>query len=156
WSERYERPFGELFPVQDEIIRKLAATLPARVSDSERARLARRHTRSLSAYDHLLRAQALFLVRGARENAEAGEEYRKAIEDDPPFARAYAGLALTHAMAHRLHVGRAKPPGLERALELAETARGIDPDSAEVQWALGFVHAQARRHREAIAALEKA
>ncbi|HYC37269.1 MAG TPA: tetratricopeptide repeat protein [Usitatibacter sp.] len=156
WSERYERPFGELFPVQDEIIRHLTAALPTKVSDAERQRLARRHTRSLEAYDQFLRAQALFLVRGPRENAEAREHYRKAIELDPRFARAYAGLALAHAMDHRLNANAHARASLDRARELAETARDIDPEIAEVHWALGFVHAQARRHREAGASLERA
>jgi len=47
-------------------------------------------------------------------------------------------------------------PALDRALELAETARLIDPDLPEVYWALGFVHAQNRHHAEAIASLQKA
>lgn len=155
WSERYERPAADLFAVEAEIIGKLSQALPARVSESERQRLARRHTRSLEAYDRFLRAQALFLVRGARENEEARSLYREALEIDPKFARAYAGLAMTHAMDHRLQFN-VDPAGLERALELAETARLIDPDIAEVHWAIGFVHAQARRHDQAIEALQRA
>ena len=156
WSERFERPPGDLFAVQDEIVRKLAEALPARLNDSERARLAHRHTRSLEAYDLFLRAQALFLARGARENLEARELYRKAIELDPKFARAYAGLAMTHAIDHRLSPASDPAPSLERALQLAETAREIDPDIAEVHWSLGFVHAQARRHPQAIESLQRA
>lgn len=156
WSERFERPFGELFPVQDEIIRHVTEVLPTRLTQSERERLARHHTRSLEAYDLFLRAQALFLARGPAENAQARELYRKALEIDPRFARAYSGLALTHAMDHRLQANAGVRASLDRALELAETARQIDPELAEVHWALGFVHAQARRHREAIAALDRA
>ena len=156
WSERIERPAGELFEVQDDLVRHLAAALPAKVSESERQRLARRHTRSLEAYDHFLRAQALFLARSAADNDEARELYRKAIELDPKFARAYAGLAMTHAIEHRLRPGEDPARGLERALALAETARQIDPDIAEVYWALGFVHAQVRRHDQALDELQKA
>jgi DNA-binding winged helix-turn-helix (wHTH) protein/TolB-like protein/Tfp pilus assembly protein PilF len=155
WSERFERPFGDLFAIQDEIIRGLVKSLPAKVSDAERRRLAKRHTRSLEAYDHFLRAQALLLVRGVPENLEARVLYRRAIELDPQFARAYAGLAMTHAMDHRLR-GGPRAPSLDRALELAESARLIDPEIAEVHWALGFVHAQDRRHDEAIASLQRA
>jgi DNA-binding winged helix-turn-helix (wHTH) protein/TolB-like protein/Tfp pilus assembly protein PilF len=156
WSDRFERRASDLFPVQDEIIRKLAESLPAKVTESERQRLAKRHTRSLEAYDHFLRAQALFLARGASENRDAREFYRKAVELDPQFSRAYAGLAMTHALEHRLPGGPEAAPGLERALTLAETARQIDPDIAEVHWALGFVHTQARRYREATESLQRA
>ena len=146
WSERIERPAGELFEMQDDLVRHLAAALPAKLSESERQRLARRHTRSLEAYDHFLQAQALFLARGASQNEEARALYRKAIELDPRFARAYAGLAMTHAIEHRLRPSDDAARGLERALAYAGTARQIDPDIAEVHWALGFVHAQARRN----------
>jgi DNA-binding winged helix-turn-helix (wHTH) protein/TolB-like protein/cytochrome c-type biogenesis protein CcmH/NrfG len=156
WSERFERSATDLFAVQDEIIRKLAESLPAKVTASERQRLAKRNTRSLEAYDYFLRAQALFLARGARENRDAREFYRKAVEIDPQFSRAYAGLAMTYAMEPRLRRGTDAAPGLERALALAETARQIDPDIAEVRWALGFVYTQARRYPEAIESLQRA
>lgn len=104
-------------------------------------------------------AQALFergrgelLVRGSAENGDARALFRQSIELDPTFARAYAGLAMTYALESRLGGG----DGSSRALELAETARLIDPTAAAAHWVEGFVHVQARRHREAIAALEKA
>lgn len=156
WSERFERPFGDLFAVQDDIIRRITGSLPAKVSNAERQRLAARHTRSLEAYEQFLRGQELFLVRGPRENHEAREFYRQALELDPKFARAYAGLAMSYAMEYRLDPGAGARPRLDRAFELAESARQIDPDIAEVHWALGFVHTQRRRHNLAIASLERA
>jgi len=63
WSERYERPFRDLFTVQDEIVRSLVEKLTGKLTDAERQRLARRHTRSLEAYENFLRGQALFMVR---------------------------------------------------------------------------------------------
>lgn len=156
WSERFERPFGELFAVQDEIARKLAELLPGKVSDRERQRLAQRYTRSLDAYDSFLRGQALFLVRRSEDNEKARSYYRKALELDPKFARAYASLAMTYAMDHRLQGSGSASAALERAFELAESARLIDPDIPEVYWALAFVHAQSRRHEQAVESLQKA
>jgi DNA-binding winged helix-turn-helix (wHTH) protein/TolB-like protein/Tfp pilus assembly protein PilF len=155
WSERVERPFGDLFAVQDEITRKVAELLPARLTEAARQSLARRYTRSLEAYDYFLRGQSLFLVRQTEDNEQARRMYRRAVELDPSFARAYAGLAMTYAMDHRL-APESDASALARAFELAETARQIDPDIPEVYWALGFVHAQSRRHGEAIEALRKA
>ncbi|MDQ3026789.1 MAG: winged helix-turn-helix domain-containing protein [Pseudomonadota bacterium] len=155
WSERFEKPASELFALQDEIISKLAQALPTKASESARQRLAKRHTRSLEAYDHFLRAQALFMARGPRENEEARALYRRAVEIDPQFARAYAGLAMTHAIDPRLRGGAGSAASLERALQLAESARLIDPEIAEAQWVLGYVHAQARRHPQAIEALQR-
>ncbi len=156
WSERFERPFGDLFAVQDDIVRSLAAVLPARLSDAARRQLARRYTRNLEAYDLFLRAQSAFLVRQPGVNEEARALYRQALALDPAFARAYAGLAMTYAMDDRLRTSAESSASQARALELAESARLIDPDIPEVYWALGFVHVQGRRHDAAIDALKRA
>jgi DNA-binding winged helix-turn-helix (wHTH) protein/TolB-like protein/Tfp pilus assembly protein PilF len=156
WSQRYDRPFGDLFAIQSEISRSLSEQLPGRISDAERARLAKRYTVSLEAYDYFLRAQTLFLVRRDEENRAARGLYAKAIELDPKFARAYAGLAMTHAMEYRYEGSAQSQDALRRALALAETARQIDDEIPDVHWALGFVHVQARRHRLAIRSLERA
>src|SRR5688572_12474790 len=71
WTQRFERPFGDLFAIQNEISRSLAEHLPGTISAAERQRLAKRYTANLQAYDYFLRGQALFLVRRTRDNQEA-------------------------------------------------------------------------------------
>ena len=156
WSERYERALGDLFVVQDEIVAQLVSALPVKMSEAERHRLARRYTRNLEAYDYFLRGQAALLTRTRDDNENAREMYRKALALDPAFARAYAGLALTHAADYRNHWTDRGPDALSRALELAETAFRIDPEILEVQWVLAYVHAQNRRHEQAIGHLNQA
>jgi TolB-like protein/Tfp pilus assembly protein PilF len=156
WSERYEKALGDLFAVQDEIVTRLVSALPVRMSEAERRRLARRYTRNLEAYDYFLRGQAALLTRGRDDNEKAREMYRKALALDPAFARAYAGLALTHAADYRNRWTDNAPQALARALELAETAFRIDPEILEVQWVLAYVHAQNRRHEQAIDHLNQA
>ena len=156
WSRQYERPFGDLIAIQNEISRELIKRLPAALSDAERRRLAKRYTRSAEAYDDFLRAQALFLVRRPDANEQARTYYARAIDLDPQFARAYAGLAMTYAMEYRYQRPAGSSPWLDRALRLAQAARQIDPDIPEVYWAIGFIDAQDRRYDEAIEALEKA
>lgn len=156
WSQRFERPVGDLFAIQNEISRSLSEQLPGRISDAERRRVAKRYTHSLEAYEHFLRGQAQLLARQEEENLQARASYSKAIELDPKFARAYAGLAMTYAMDRRQPTVTQSSAALNRALELAETARQIDPDIPEVHWALGFVHTRSRRHDLAIRALHRA
>lgn len=156
WSQRFERPYGDLFAVQNEIDRVLLEQLPARITGAERQRLAQRYTGSLEAYDDFLRAQALFLVRSPEENLRARALYEKALALDPKFARAYAGLAMTYAMEYRYQRANGSSAALARALQLAESARQIDPGIPEVYWALGFVHTQSRRYDEALKSLQKA
>ena len=156
WSRRFERPIGDPFAIQDDISNGLVAQLPGKISDAERRHVAKRYTSSLEAYEYFLRAQALFLARRPEDNEQARVLYQKAVDLDPQFARAYAGLAMTYAMENRYRASGGSSATLGRALELAETALTIDPDIPEVYWALGFIHAQARRHDEAIESLDKA
>lgn len=156
WTERFERPFSALFGIQDEITRNLIERLPAQLSEAERRRLAKRHTQNLQAYDYFLRGQALFLARRSEDNEQARHYFRRAIDLDAKFARAYASLAMTYAMDYRLRPSLDTAPALTRAFELAETARLIDPDIPEIHWALGFVHVQSRRHEKAMQSLQKA
>lgn len=156
WSQRLDHPYGDLLTVQTEISHGLIGQLPGRISDAERRQLAKHYTNSVAAYDDFLRAKALFLVRRPQDNELARAAYAKAISEDPQFARAYAGLAMTYAMSYRYRHAGNPVAALARAEELAESAREIDPDLPEVYWALGFVRAQSRRYEPAIEALQQA
>jgi DNA-binding winged helix-turn-helix (wHTH) protein/TolB-like protein len=155
WSGRFQRPFDDLFAVQDEIVRGLVDLLPGKLRDAAKQQAARRYTRNLQAYDHFLRGQAQFLRRQPADNEAARASYRAAIELDPTFARAYSGLAMTYAIEARLQPQSDPGPRLERALQLAETAREIDPSIPEVHWAVAFVLVQQCRHEAALKALER-
>jgi len=129
----------------------LAAGGPAgRIADLFRTHVDSPRNSEAEAY--FTSGQQKLLVRGVPENAQARALFREAIEHDPTYARAYASLAMTYALQGRLGGADAT----RRALELAETARLMDPRAPDVHWTLGFVHVQARQHREAIAALTRA
>jgi len=156
WSQRYERPFRDLFALQSEITQRVAEQIPAAIGASERRRAAKRYTQSVEAYELFLRGQAQFLSREEDGMREARASYARAIELDPRFARAYAGLAMAYALNITRPNTTRNDAEIRRALELAQTARQIDPDIPEVHWALGFVHVRHRRHEDAIAALRRA
>jgi len=155
WSQRFERPAGDLFAVQSDISRNLTEQLPARISEAEKARAAKRYTHSLQAYEHFLRAQSQVIAQREGSQQQALAAYAKAIELDPKFARAYAGMAIASVLDRARPTATLGPAETRRALELAETALQIDPEIPEVHWALGFVYVRSRRHEEAIPALRR-
>jgi tetratricopeptide (TPR) repeat protein len=118
--------------------------------------MAQRHTRNLEAYETFQRGQAALLVRRKAENETAREMFKRAIALDASFARAYAALALTYAADYRNHWTADGAAALERAFELARTAREIDPDIRETYWALAFVHLERREHKQVLRTLETA
>lgn len=156
WSERFERPFADLPDLQEEIVRRLTALLPVQVSEAERRRIARRHTRNYAAYDHFQRGQALVTVRRAEENEQAKRHYRSAIYLDPKFAHAYAGLALAYAADYRHQWAKNRAQAAARALEMADTAWQIDPDIPAIYWVRAYVHSVQHRFDEARTDLEQA
>jgi TolB-like protein/Tfp pilus assembly protein PilF len=156
WAERYDRPFRDLIAVQEEIIGHLLQVLPVQVSKAERERLSRRYTRNLEAYDYFLRGKAAFLARQPAENRTARQLYEKAIGLDPAFARAYAGLALTHADDYRNQWTADGKRSLATALQLAETALQMDPDIPDVYGVLGYIRAVQHDYQGAIQLHERA
>lgn len=154
WSQRFEREQRDLFALQDDLVRSILEQLPIKVSQAETASLAQRYTRSVAAYEYFLRGQAAVQARQRAQNDLARDLYWKAIELDPTFSRAYAGLAMTHALAYQL--GWDDEAALGRAAEFAGTAVQMSPAMPEAHWVLGFVETQRRRHSDAIRHLQRA
>ena len=150
WSEQYDRPYTDIFALQDDLTRQVLRVLRVKVTDAELLRNARPYTRNLEAYEYFLRAQSALIVRRKVENEVARQLYSKAIQLDPNFARAYAGLALTYAADRRNNWNMDGAAALAKALDLAKTAQQIDPDIAEVYFALAFVRMERGEFSQAV------
>src|SRR5207237_1747362 len=136
WSERFDRASTDRFGGQDELGPKVGRMPPAKVSEAELRRMAQRHTRNLQAYEYYQRGQAALLVRQGSGNEAARQMFRRAIELDTTFARAYSGLALTYAADYRNGWATDGPRSLEPPVELEPTARENNPDVPETYRAL--------------------
>src|SRR5258706_2699581 len=156
WSERFDRTLSDLFAIQDELGPKIVGMLPAKVSQAELQRMAQRHTRNLEAYEYFQRGQSALLIRQSSANKTAREMFRRAIELDAAFARAYAGLALTYAADYRNQWSGNGAAALDRAFDMARTAHQINPDVPETYWVLAYVQAQRRQPEQALKYLETA
>ncbi len=140
WAQRYDRQATELFAVQDEVTRSIVEALAVEITSSEQSRLARRATDNLKAYDYFLEGQRLVKASSAETNARARDMYRKAIELDPNYGRAYGALAVTLTFDFRRGWTESPRETLDRALELATRAVALDDSVPQTYWALGFVH----------------
>jgi serine/threonine protein kinase/tetratricopeptide (TPR) repeat protein len=134
WSGRYDRELADVFDVQDEIARAIVGKLKITLTAAESNRLVKQATTSVEAYDLYLRGRALLIKRG--KHAVFGFEcLKRAVELDPKFAAAWAGLADAYTV--RGYTGSA--PGADvmpKALTAARRAVALDPEVGEAHCAL--------------------
>jgi TolB-like protein len=117
WADRFDGAFAEVFDLHDQVAVNVVGAIAPTVEDAEIERAKRKPTESLNAYDHYLRALAVFHGMTREANDEALRLFYKAIERDPEFALAYARAA--HCFVRRKAYGWM----VDRAQETAEAAR---------------------------------
>jgi TolB-like protein/Flp pilus assembly protein TadD len=153
WSESYDRDYGDILVLQDDIATGIARALQLAVgADDLRAP---RRLPSTEAYSLYLHARAA-LDRLDESMEIAQSELEQALVLDPAFVQAAEVLALMHA-EQALNQWVSGPEGLRHAREAAETALRIDPNSARAHAVLGLVSAELEfRWDEADAEIGKA
>jgi adenylate cyclase len=133
WSRSFDRQVADVFTVQSELTTEIVAQLAPYIGRSEAAAAARRPTDNLQAYDLVLQARDRY--RHGSQDAEALLEsrglYQRALEMDPAYAAARAGLAMTYiADVARRPTPQASAPELELGLSEARQAVRLDPNLA--------------------------
>jgi adenylate cyclase len=156
WAERYDRDLEDIFEVQDEVARNVASALVVALKPEEGERLSRAPTENIEAYDIYLRTRAT-LWPPTRENMlTARSAYRRIAEIDPSFAGGYAGQSLTHSFA--VIFGHSEQPEEDArlALELANSAVGLNNEFAQAHSALGLAHTITGNHDKAVICARRA
>ncbi len=155
WSERFDRPFKDIFALQDEIVQKIVTTLKLQLTVQEQGYIVRKHTDNLEAYDAFLRGIESFFRYTQEANAQARQLWEKAVALDPQYAEAYAYLSWTYYREWILRWST-DPQNLEHALALAQQAVALDDSLPVAHSVLSFVYAQKQQYDQAIAEGERA
>ena len=153
WAERYDRDLTDIFAVQDEIAKAIVDQLKVRLLPDETVGIGQAPTSDVEAYTHFLKGRELFHDGTKYSLTIARRMYARAIELDPQYARAYAGIATCDA---RLNEWYGVGIVADEILATAERAIELEPDLAEAHAARGAALAYAGRHAEATAAFERA
>lgn len=140
WAERYDRKVGEVFAVQDEVTHSIIDKLAIKVTRQETSRLAKKSTFNLEAYDFFQDGQRFSKISTKESNEQAREMYRKAIELDPGYGRAYGAQAYSLAFGFLFGWTDSPVESLDRALELAKRGVELDDSVPQTHWALGYVY----------------
>jgi Tfp pilus assembly protein PilF len=146
WSNRYDKEFEHLFSIQDDITRNVAGALAVKLIHVERERVSSTPTDKLEAYDYVVRGWDLIRRQSRSAIFRAREMFRRAIEIDPNYASAYAGLGASHQWAVALGYTEFIAKGIESAEKLAQRALALDPDNVEARRLHAFVQIQRGEH----------
>jgi len=152
WSEPFDRELDDIFAVQDEIARHVVDALGVSLSRLQESQLVKSSTKNVPAYEFYLRGRKLF-QKWTRQNIElARQMFQRAIELDPGFAGAWAGLAGAH-----VHLfGGDNEPHLEKARDASARALKLDPELPEAHVAAGQGFSMEKRYDDAARAFERA
>jgi serine/threonine-protein kinase len=122
----------DYFRVQGEIATAVASAMGVTLGAGERDRIAARPTSNAEAYDYYLRgAAAVSRGYGIADFRDGVERFTRAVELDPRFARAWAGLATAHIELYWFH-GDRSTRRIELAQQALERAAALAPDDPEV------------------------
>ena len=132
WADRYDRDLTDIFEVQDDVTHRIVDALKITLSPTEQAQRSETKASDLEAYELSLRAREVLL--GPTKNRETFDRARKlflqALELDPNFAKAYAGLGFAYMFDYQNRWSDNPDASLGLAKEYAERAIEKDPKEA--------------------------
>ena len=158
WGGKFDEKFTDIFSVQDAISEQVARALEPGLTGEERTLLAKRHTASADAHHAYVLGRIFWNKRTAKDFEQAIVHFDDAIQKNPNYALAYAGLADSYSLLAD-YQGAPAPQSYEKARAAALKALELDDSLAEAQTSLAYVsmyrdwdwEGAERRYRLAIA-----
>lgn len=137
WGAQYHRKQSDILAIQEEIAQEISDKLKLKLTTSEKRKLTKRYTDSSEAYHFYLKGRYHWNKYAQKGLYQAIQCFKDAIDADPTYALAYAGLADSYQRISNLYVPtrEAMPKAKQAALKALE----IDDSLAEAHAALGLV-----------------
>ncbi len=141
WVDRFDRDLTDIFAVQDELTHEIIAALKITLSAAEKALIADSGTKNVSAHDLFLKGRELMF--GSKRDRDIFEQFmscfRRAIELDPNYASAYAGLGMGYSFDYQNHWSDAPEKSLDQAQRLVDEAIAKDDKDAFARFVAAVV-----------------
>ncbi|WJR81632.1 adenylate/guanylate cyclase domain-containing protein [Bradyrhizobium sp. NP1] len=159
WAERYDREIKDVFAIQDEMTRAIAATLPGRVEAATQDRAKRKPTDNMVAYECVLAAKVLHHRSTRADNAEAQHLLDRALALDPNYAHAHAWKACVLGQTWVYDWCADRDAALQQVAAELEITLGLDDNDSDVHRILAALnlnrddHDKAAYHQERALAL---
>jgi adenylate cyclase len=157
WAERYDRDLTDIFAVQDEITREIVSALEVKLTRDERRRAqGAPGTRSVEAYECVLRGRELARRHTLQTRDEARPLLERAIELDPGFAAAHAELALLHVVDYVNGWSEDPEHSLKLGYRLAQKAVALEEAEPQAHFVLGVALLWMKHLDQALAEVRRA
>jgi DNA-binding winged helix-turn-helix (wHTH) protein/TolB-like protein/Flp pilus assembly protein TadD len=142
WSEKFDEPFTDILSIQDSISEQVSTKLIGQLSNDVRPP-AKRHTKNTEAYQQYVRGRYFWNKRTEEGYKKSLEHFQQAIEIDPSYGLAYAGVADCYLFL-ALDPGTSVAPEehYKRARAAATRALELDETMAEAYTTLAAIRAQ--------------
>ncbi|HEX8649692.1 MAG TPA: tetratricopeptide repeat protein [Pyrinomonadaceae bacterium] len=140
WGEQYRRKLTDIFELQEEISREISEKLRLRLSGEDKRRLVKRYTENTAAYQLYLKGRYFTNKRTGEWIKKGIECFQQAIDLDPSYALAYAGMADAYAFLASSTGGLPPVECYPKAKAAAMKALEIDDSLGEAHASLGFAH----------------
>jgi eukaryotic-like serine/threonine-protein kinase len=135
WAETYDRKLTDIFVVESDIATTIAKTLQARLTGAEKEAIAKRPTANRDVYELYLKGRFFWNKRTAADLRKAIEYFNQALDKDPGYAPAYAGLSDAYLILSQY--GAASPAdSFPQAIVAAKKAIELDDTLAEAHTSL--------------------
>ena len=153
WADRFDRDLTDIFAIQDEITQTIVEQLKIKLLPKEKKAIAQAPTANVEAYTYYLKGRQFFHNTTKVMLTLARQMFAKAVELDPSYARAYAGIATCDS---RLEGNYNIPMPVGEILATAAKAIALDPNLPEAHAARGMAYFNAGQTNEAVVSFEKA
>ena len=156
WSNTYDGKLADVFNLQESCAHDIATQLDVILAENGQQRLVDKTTDNAEAYALFIEAQTMVNARVGDNLPRAIAKLEKVTALDPKFARAWAKLAIAHAVLAQYVKGSDWPTNLNVSESAAQRAIALDPDDAEAYIALSYVAFSRRRYVEMVAPAARA
>lgn len=156
WAERFDRMSDDLLAIEDELSERIVTTLAGQIEHVERRRLARKRPENMAAYEHVLLGRECLNRYTLVGEKKARAHFSRALETEPQFAPAIAGLAVSYLHEYESSWSEDYDVALDRAYDLARKAVELDEAESMAHYALSGAYYYRKEYELAKLQVERA
>ncbi len=153
WAERYDRPFADIFALQDNITQSIATALAVKFEEVHQS--VRQSTNNIEAYDNAARGWEYYSRFTQAANAQARQLFEKAVTLDPKFTTAHLGLGRTYYLDW-IAPWDLSPSVLDKAMSIAQHLLVLDNSLPAAHAFLADVYLWKKQHEQALTEAQQA